>query len=76
MTEHRIITSAAQLDDEALEASIRPKRLSEYLGQQAVREQLSIYIEAAKKTRRRSRSCADLRAAGPGQDHVEPCHRQ
>ncbi len=49
MTEHRIITSAAQLDDEALEASIRPKRLSEYLGQQAVREQLSIYIEAAKK---------------------------
>jgi holliday junction DNA helicase RuvB len=49
MTEHRIITSAAQLDDEALEASIRPKRLSEYLGQQAVREQLSIYIEAAKR---------------------------
>jgi len=49
MTEARIITSAAQLDDEALEASIRPKRLTEYLGQQAVREQLSIYIEAARK---------------------------
>src|SRR6201996_6883236 len=49
MTEHRIVTAAAQMDDEALEASIRPKRLSEYLGQQAVREQLSIYIEAAKK---------------------------
>ena len=49
MTDHRIITAAAQLDDEALEASIRPKRLNEYLGQQAVREQLSIYIEAAKK---------------------------
>ncbi|TBR37056.1 MULTISPECIES: Holliday junction branch migration DNA helicase RuvB [Dyella] len=50
MTDHpRIVTSAAQLDDEALEASIRPKRLAEYLGQQAVREQLSIYIEAAKK---------------------------
>jgi holliday junction DNA helicase RuvB len=49
MTEHRIVTAAAQMDDEALEASIRPKRLTEYLGQQAVREQLSIYIEAAKK---------------------------
>src|SRR5215472_1928824 len=49
MTEHRIVTAAAQLDDEALEASIRPKRLTEYLGQQAVREQLSIYIEAAKR---------------------------
>src|SRR5690242_3636044 len=49
MTEARIITAAAQLDDEALEATIRPRRLAEYLGQQAVREQLSIYIEAAKK---------------------------
>ncbi|TAM24868.1 MAG: Holliday junction branch migration DNA helicase RuvB [Rhodanobacter sp.] len=49
MTDHRIITPDTQLDDEALEASIRPKRLAEYLGQQAVREQLSIYIEAAKK---------------------------
>src|SRR5579859_3457096 len=49
MTEHRIVTAAAQMDDEALEASIRPKRLTEYLGQQAVREQLSIYIEAAMK---------------------------
>ncbi|PWK88645.1 Holliday junction DNA helicase subunit RuvB [Fulvimonas soli] len=49
MTEARIITPAAQLDDEALEATIRPKRLAEYLGQQAVREQLSIYIEAARR---------------------------
>jgi holliday junction DNA helicase RuvB len=49
MTEHRLITAAAQLDDAALEASIRPQRLSDYLGQQAVREQLSIYIEAARK---------------------------
>ena len=49
MTEARIITASAQFDDEVLEATIRPKRLNEYLGQQAVREQLSIYIEAAKK---------------------------
>jgi len=49
MTEHRIVTSVAAMDDEALEASIRPKRLAEYLGQQAVREQMSIYIEAARR---------------------------
>jgi Holliday junction DNA helicase RuvB len=49
MTEHRIITAAAAMDDEALEATIRPKRLAEYLGQQAVREQMAIYIEAARR---------------------------
>lgn len=49
MSEHRIISSAAAMDDEALEASIRPKRLAEYLGQRAVREQMAIYIEAAKR---------------------------
>ncbi|WP_250625061.1 Holliday junction branch migration DNA helicase RuvB [Pinirhizobacter soli] len=45
----RIVTAVAAMDDEALEASIRPKRLSEYLGQQAVREQMAIYIEAARR---------------------------
>ena len=49
MTEARIITAAAQLDDEALEATIRPRRLAEYLGQAPVREKLSVYIEAARR---------------------------
>jgi Holliday junction DNA helicase RuvB len=49
MTDARVISPAAHYDDEALEATIRPKRLGEYLGQQAVREQLSIYIEAARR---------------------------
>ncbi|CTP86546.1 Holliday junction ATP-dependent DNA helicase RuvB [Xanthomonas translucens pv. poae] len=44
----RIIASSATREDDAVEASIRPKRLADYLGQQPVREQLSIYIEAAK----------------------------
>ncbi len=48
MTEDRVIASAANREDEALEASIRPKTLDEYLGQAPVREQLKIYIEAAK----------------------------
>ncbi len=49
MTESRLISTAATREDVALEASIRPKKLAEYLGQQAVREQLGIYIEAAKR---------------------------
>lgn len=44
----RIIGAGATREDEASEASIRPKRLHEYLGQQPVREQMQIYIEAAK----------------------------
>ena len=44
----RVTTASATREDEAVEASIRPKRLDEYLGQEAVREQLKIYIDAAK----------------------------
>ena len=39
----------AMVKDDAIEASIRPKRLDDYLGQQPVREQMSIYIDAAKQ---------------------------
>src|SRR3546814_11397113 len=62
MTDDRIIAADATREDEAIEASIRPKRLDEYLGQQPVREQLSIYIEAAK---RRSESLDHVLIFGP-----------
>ena len=48
MTEDRIIAPAATREDDAVEASIRPRKLDEYLGQQPVREQMQIYIEAAR----------------------------
>ncbi|WP_454829400.1 Holliday junction branch migration DNA helicase RuvB [Pseudoxanthomonas wuyuanensis] len=48
MTEDRIIAAGATREDDAIEASIRPRRLDEYLGQVPVRNQLAIYIEAAK----------------------------
>ena len=35
--------------EEAIERALRPKRLAEYVGQVKIREQLSIFIEAAKK---------------------------
>ena len=49
MTTDRIIASGASREDDVVDATIRPKRLDEYLGQQPVREQMSIYIEAAKR---------------------------
>jgi len=35
-------------EDDTLESSLRPKRLSEFVGQQQARENLSIFIQAAK----------------------------
>jgi Holliday junction DNA helicase RuvB len=49
MTDTRIIAAGATSEDAAVAASIRPKRLAEYLGQVPVREQMAIYIEAAKR---------------------------
>ena len=48
MSEERIIDPTESRDEAAIEATIRPKKLDDYLGQQPVREQLKIYIEAAK----------------------------
>jgi holliday junction DNA helicase RuvB len=45
----RIIAADATREDDIADATIRPKRLDEYLGQRPVREQMSIYIEAAKR---------------------------
>ena len=48
MDDTRVIAPTATREDDLAEASIRPKRLDDYLGQQPVREQLKIAIEAAK----------------------------
>lgn len=49
MEESRVISAAANGEDELIEVSIRPKKLDEYLGQTAVREQMKIYIEACRR---------------------------
>ena len=45
----RLISTTASAEDDLAEASIRPQRLVEYLGQATVKEQLGIYIEAARR---------------------------
>ncbi len=46
--EERIITSDLLPADQAEEFSLRPRYLSEYIGQKRVKENLKIFIEAAK----------------------------
>ena len=46
--EDRIITSSMKHDDVDIEKNLRPKFLADYLGQEKAKEQLSIFIEAAK----------------------------
>lgn len=45
----RMVSAVANKPDEALERALRPKMLQDYVGQAKVREQLEIFIGAAKK---------------------------
>jgi len=44
----RIISANLMMEDQAVELSLRPRYLNEYIGQNQVKENLKIYIEAAK----------------------------
>lgn len=46
--EDRIISAHLMTEDAAVELSLRPRYLAEYIGQTQVKENLKIYIEAAK----------------------------
>ena len=51
-TEQRVIDAApASPNEEAIERALRPKQLDEYVGQQKIRDQLEIFIHAARKRR-------------------------
>ena len=46
----RLISAESKsTQEEAIERALRPKRLADYVGQAKIREQLSIFIEAAKR---------------------------
>ncbi len=47
--DEQLIRGAEQPDDVALEVSLRPTSLEEYVGQQAMKDRLSIYLESARK---------------------------
>ena len=45
----RIISTEADIEELNSEYSLRPKYLDEYIGQNKVKENLKIFIEAAKR---------------------------
>ena len=49
MSEGRLVSAAKADDDAQYEAGLRPRRLDEYIGQERVRENLIVSIEAAKR---------------------------
>src|SRR5271154_6309373 len=50
-TERLISAAPASQQEEAFERALRPKLLAEYVGQEKIREQLSIFIEAPRARR-------------------------
>ena len=47
--DNRVVTPEVTNDDNDIEVSLRPRSLSEYIGQDKVKENLAIYIEAARR---------------------------
>ncbi len=47
MEDERFVASGMQPEDSAMEQSLRPHTLREYVGQQSVKDSLNIYIQAA-----------------------------
>ncbi len=61
-TDRLIAAAPASPQEEAIERALRPKALSEYIGQEKIRGQFSIFIEAA---RRRKESLDHVLLFGP-----------
>ena len=47
--EESVVTSASILPEDRNESSLRPKTISEYVGQEKAKENLSVFIEAARR---------------------------
>jgi Holliday junction DNA helicase RuvB len=62
--EERLVSGEEAIDDQAVDAALRPKKLDDFIGQQRVREQLSLVLHSAL---RRSRTPDHiLLSGGPG----------
>jgi Holliday junction DNA helicase RuvB len=45
----RVTTATATREDEVLAQTVRPRRLDDYVGQEAVKQQMGIFVEAARR---------------------------
>ncbi|MGH3389739.1 MAG: Holliday junction branch migration DNA helicase RuvB [Actinomadura sp.] len=60
--EERLVSPAAEGEEQVIEAALRPKRLADFIGQERVREQLSLVLESAV---RRGRAPDHIMLSGP-----------
>jgi Holliday junction DNA helicase RuvB len=58
----RMVAPQVQQDEERVEFSLRPKTLAEFIGQPKVKENLAVFLEAAKK---RGEPCEHVLLYGP-----------
>jgi len=49
LEQDRVVNAAASREDEVIDRAVRPKFLREYVGQRAVKAQMEIFIEAARR---------------------------
>jgi Holliday junction DNA helicase RuvB len=71
----RLIQAAPFEDDQRYDRAVRPKLLADYIGQPAVREQMAIFIQAA---RARSEALDHVLIFGPpglGKNHISQYYR-
>ena len=64
------------LPEDNAEVSLRPHTLAEYIGQTKAKENLSVFIEAARRRDGAAGPCAAPRPSGSGQDHAGGHHRR
>jgi len=72
----RLVSATRGEEDSSFELKLRPRRLTEFIGQTKAKEQLAIALEAAKSRGEAAGSCAALRTAGTGQNHAGLHHRK
>ncbi len=49
LEQDRVISGGAQTGEDAIDRAIRPRRLADYIGQEAVRAQMEIFVGAARQ---------------------------
>jgi Holliday junction DNA helicase RuvB len=73
----RLITAAhsPREREEVQDRAIRPVSLADYIGQPTVREQMELFIQAARGRNESLDHTLIFRPAGSGQDHSRQHHR-
>lgn len=75
MEDQRFVTAEERTEDFDLESTLRPRRFDEYIGQEKVRENLRIFIDAARNAEMPWITCCCM-ARPAGKDYFVPYHCQ